>query len=220
MRSLRPPRRVAPMSHRQFKCRAVGIGDLTKSAHVLDFHDGWQEKNNYSGNCPGGRGSCRGHGGLDCCAAFDGSGVAICVGFGTQADRGIYWAFAVGRIRPQGVGQIRLDHLRLELREAKRRHPAINWTHRRVTFLRYGGHRIGRLGAPPVRGDVPEGGTEPPAVGVAFDGGEQVMPGGIARGIADQANEFGFPGSKGALHGGVVVSNFPSGAWLGRDRIR
>jgi hypothetical protein len=77
---------------------------LTKSAPVLDFHDGWQETNNYAGSCPGGRDSCRGRGRLDCCAAFCVGGVLIRVGFGTQAHGGTCWAFAVRQLPPQGIG--------------------------------------------------------------------------------------------------------------------
>ena len=64
------------------------------------------------------RGSCHGrecH--LGCRAAVRAGGVPNCVGYGTQAHGGIYWAFAIRQLSPQGIGSIRLDNLPLELRE-------------------------------------------------------------------------------------------------------
>ena len=94
-----------PPNPRPAKRTRRGVIDvLTKSAPVLVFPDGWWETNNYAGNCPGGRGSCRGRSRLDCGAAFGVGGVVICVGFGTQAHGGICWAFAVRQLPPQGIG--------------------------------------------------------------------------------------------------------------------
>ncbi len=76
------------------------IEGLTKAVPVLDIHDGWQETNDYSGNCPGGRASCRRRNLVDCAAAFGVSGVFICVGLGTHAHGGICWAVSVRQLPP------------------------------------------------------------------------------------------------------------------------
>ncbi len=44
---------------------------------------------------------------MDFRSAVRASGVPDCVGYGTQAHRGICWAFAVRQLPPQGIGQIR-----------------------------------------------------------------------------------------------------------------
>jgi hypothetical protein len=57
--------------------------------------------------------------------------------------------------------------------------------------------------------DIPEGGMEPLRIGVSFDGGEQVVPGGIPGFGASLVREVRFQTS------GRCPSSFPSGASIG-----
>jgi hypothetical protein len=67
-------------------------------------------------------------------------------------------------------------------------------------------------------GDIQEGGMKPLTIVVSFDGGEQVVPGDIPGWVESLVHAFRFQSAEAAFHRSVVLSNFPSGAWMESSR--
>ena len=78
------------------------------------------------------------------------------------------------------------------------------FSNRILTFLRFSGHWIKRLGALPVPGDISEGGIEPLTIVVSFDIGEQLSFRYFPRGKTGLVHEFGFQSAEAAFHRCVV----------------
>ena len=55
-----------------------------------------------------------------------------------------------------------------------------------------------------LRGDIANSGMDPPTIVIGFDVPEQVAPRGITIGVLALVDQFGFQGTEGALHRGIV----------------
>src|ERR1700746_2142818 len=82
--------------------RLTRLRHWTKLSPVLEFHNGRKKTNNYAGNCCGGCDPWSRYFSLDRHPVFADSGIAIFLGAGAKAHGGIYWAYSVRQLRPQG----------------------------------------------------------------------------------------------------------------------